>query len=77
MKIVVYRVAEGSWRWAINDGHTKSFKGNIVVGLKWYTRKSDAKRVAERFEQRLFEAYSWADEGHTSDGCMLPVEVLD
>jgi len=75
MKIVVYQVGPDSWRWVIRDGTTSNH--NMAVGLRWYTRKSDAKRGAQRFEERLFQAYLWADNKTSEDGCMLNVEVLD
>lgn len=76
MKIVVYRVGHNSWRWVIRDGSKAN--NNMAVGLRWYTRKSDAKRGAARFEQKLFESFVDVDVyGNTNQGEGLPIEVIE
>lgn len=71
MKIVVYQVGVDSWRWVIRDGSKAN--NNMAVGLRWYTRKSDAKRGAARFEQKLWMLYQNVED----DGQGMPIEVIE
>ena len=73
MKIVVYHSDEDGWAWKIVQPKV----GVIAVSNRInYERKSDAKRGAERFENKLWEAYVKADECKVDGGCMIPVEVI-
>ena len=70
MKIVVCGSDGDAW-WEIRSNGDKI----IATSFNTYSKLSDAKRGANRFEDRMFNAYAWADEGNTPDGCMLPVEM--
>mgnify|MGYP006921385923 CR=1 FL=1 len=71
MKIVVCGNDGDAW-WEVRSSKNKT----ISVSHNVYSRLSDAKRGADRFEQKLWEAYIRADEGKVDGGCIIPVEVL-
>jgi hypothetical protein len=77
MKIVVFQNIDSNWYWKIvNPGR---YWVSIAIGSQSYTRKSDAKRGAERFEAKLWGEYmKWDDSnGKLADGPPIVIEVLD
>lgn len=69
MKIVVSKFDEDlatGWHWLIVDGNN-----TVAESSEFYTRKSDAKRGAHRFEQCL-----WFEYTSEANSC-IPIEVLD
>lgn len=70
MKIVVFYAGQYSgWRWRIEGSN--GVKIYHAVSSRSYTRKSDAKRGAERFEEKLLEVYM------NSQDPQIYIEVLD
>ena len=70
MKIVVFGNSGDAW-WEIRDDSNKPIATSFVT----YSRKSDAKRGAGRFEQKLFELYY--NELVCSDSLGgIPIEVI-
>lgn len=73
MKIVV-GMSRGGYAWGIESN------GTIVCeSSRCYTKKSDAKRGAERFEYKLWGEYmKWDNSnGKLADGPPIVIEVLD
>lgn len=65
MKIVVYKdLFDELWHWRIEN----EFGMKCAESWNSYTRKSDAKRGATRFEQSIFDKY-WIYEQS------MPIEV--
>jgi len=76
MKIVVFQNIDSNWYWKIVD--PGRYWVSIAIGSKSYTRKSDAKRGAERFEERLFGEYlKWDEGGYKVMDQPIAIEVLD
>lgn len=71
MKIAVCGNNGDAW-WEIRTSSNKL----VALSHDTYSRLSDAKRGAERFENKLWKAYVKADEGKVDGGCMIPVEVI-
>jgi len=78
MKIVVFQNIDTWWYWKIVD--PGRYWVTIASGAKSYNRKSDAKRGAKRFEQKLFHIYTplyYSPSDLHIPSLGIPIEVLD